>query len=296
MGYKSAILLILVEVIMLVCTSQKNYIKDVKTIISDREFNTSITNNPNRSYPELGEKITESHITGLPEIVQKYLITTGIIGQSMVSTVQVKQSGAIRTSKDGSWLVFKAVEAYNIKNSEFVWYTEVKMNPIIWMTGTDSFRNSKGHMKIKIYDLFPVVNATGESIDQGAMVRYLNEFMWFPMGYLQPSITWKEIDDKSVKVTLTSGETSVSGIIEFNDKAMPINFTAKRLMDNGKEKATMETWITPLDSWREFSGLTIPDHGYASWLLDSGEFKYIEIKVEDIEFGVNDVWSIKNKI
>ncbi len=273
------------------CAGFKTYKKDVENFQSDGNAANNIENNSDQlTYPVADEIIRPEHLENLPDIVQRYLTNTGILGTKMVSTVQLRQSGKIRTKPGAQWMNLKAVETYNIELSGFIWYAEVKMNSFVWMTGYDNFQNGRGKMKIKLYDLFPVVNASGESIDQGGMIRYLNELMWFPMGFLHPSVTWGKETKNSIEVMLTIRDRTVSGTFEFSREGIPINFTAKRYMDDGKGNASLETWITPMDSWRVYSGLTLPEHGYAAWVLDSGEFRYIELKVEDVEFGTDSIW------
>ena len=276
------------------CSSFNQYKKDTENLCSTK-VNTGLQAAPSdvgreRIYPLPGDIITEEHLSGLPEIVQRYMIESGILGQTMVSTVQMRQTGKIRTAPDAPWMKVKAVEIYNIERSNFLWYADVKMNPFIRLTGYDLLQDGHGSMKIKLFDLFPVVNATGPSIDQGAMMRYLNELMWLPMGYLHPAVSWNQQEEKSVEVSMNINNITVSGILEFNDNALPINFTAKRYMDDGKGGSSLEAWMTPLDSWREFHGVILPEHGYASWMLEDGEFQYIELTVEDVQFGVEDIW------
>ncbi len=288
------ILFFSLEVSILGCSTYKQYKQDAENLCSPAAVPGSPAVQPDegkgRIYPLPGEIITTDHFTGLPEIVQRYLNETGVAGQKMVSTVQLRQTGKIRTALDAPWMKVKSVETYNIELSEFLWYADVKMNPIISLTGYDRFQNGHGSMKIKMFDIFSVVDASGPSIDQGGMMRYLNELMWLPMGYLHPSVSWGYSDDKSVEVSLTIKKTTVSGLIEFNNESLPVNFTAKRYMDDGKGKPTLETWTTPLDSWREYHGVILPEHGFASWMLEDGEFKYIELTIEDVEFGVDEIW------
>lgn len=37
--------------------------------------------------------------------------------------------------------------------------------------------------------------ATGSEIDQGTMMRYLNEMTWFPAAFLGENISWKAVDE-----------------------------------------------------------------------------------------------------
>lgn len=285
---------VIMEVGVIGCTSFRSYKQDAENLCSTKDVAGLPVAQSNelegRHYPLTGEIITTEHLFGLPEIVQRYLKETGVVGQTMVSTVQLRQTGKIRTAPDAPWMKVKAVETYNIELSEFLWYADVKMNPFVWLAGYDRFQDGHGVMKIKMYDLFSVVDASGPSIDQGGMIRYLNELMWLPMGYLHPSVSWGHGDEKSVEVSITINEMTVSGIIDFNNDALPINFTAKRFMDDGKGRSSLETWMVPIDSWREYHGVILPEHGYASWMLEDGEFQYIELTVEDVEFGVNEVW------
>lgn len=168
--------------------------------------------------------------------------------------------------------------------------TSDRKNPFVFLTGYDSFLCGHGSMKIKMYDLFSVVNASGYSIDQGGMVRCLNELMWLPMGYLYPSVSLGQADDFSAEVILKVDEMTVSGIIDFNSAGMLTNFTAKRYMDNGNGEQSLEAWRVPIDSFREYHGVILPEHGYASWMLEDGEFEYIELTLEDIEYGIGDIW------
>jgi Family of unknown function (DUF6544) len=283
-------MLFLLEIIMIGCTSFNQYKNESENICKTKYEVLQNDTQKGRIYPLPGETITTAHLSGLPEIIKRYLKSSGLVGQKMVSSVQIRQTGKIRTKPDNNWMKVKAVETFNIGSSEFLWYADVRMNPFISLTGLDVFKDGHGSMKIKIYDLFSVVDASGPSIDQGGMIRYLNELMWLPMAYLHPSVNWAEEDKNSIEVSLTINGTKVSGIIEFNNDSLPINFEAKRYMDDGKGQPSLETWTTPLDSWREYHGIILPEHGYATWQLENGEFRYIELTLEDVEFGVTEIW------
>ena len=61
--------------------------------------------------------------------------------------------------------------------------------------GRDAFLQGQGHMLIKILGWIPVADASGPTTDQGTMLRYLGETVWFPAGALHPAIAWEQIDD-----------------------------------------------------------------------------------------------------
>ena len=46
-------------------------------------------------------------------------------------------------------------------------------------------------------------DATGPKVDQGALLRYLNETMWFPAAALSPYITWQDKNANSATATMS---------------------------------------------------------------------------------------------
>lgn len=72
-------------------------------------------------------------------------------------------------------------------------------------------------MLIKILSLFTVADSKGKEIDQGSLLRYLAETMWFPTAALNEYLYWEEMDQYNAKVTMTYDEITASGIFTFND-------------------------------------------------------------------------------
>jgi Family of unknown function (DUF6544) len=62
----------------------------------------------------------------------------------------------------------------------------------------------------KIAGLFTVFDARGPELDQGTMMRYLNEMTWFPIALLSDYVTWQAVDDLSFDVTFTDQGRSVT--------------------------------------------------------------------------------------
>ena len=69
----------------------------------------------------------------------------------------------------------------------------------------------------KVAGLFKVVDFRGEELNQGTMLRYLNEMTWFPIALLSDYITWQAVDDRAVDVTFTDCGKSVSARLFFGD-------------------------------------------------------------------------------
>lgn len=250
------------------------------------KFNRAIKNLIENLYSEANTQdviVTEAMIKNLPKPVRKYLTYTGVVGKQVPKTVYLKQVGKIRQNPEASWMNFEATEYYSVNPPKFIWKASLPSSRLPLVLGLDKFADGQGNMTIKMLSLFSIVDAKGKEINQGAMMRYLNEMMWFPAAFLGNNISWKEIDDTSAEVTLTDKGKTASAILYFDGEGKLINFVAKRYMTSGKNYQ-LETWATPIAEYGEFEGLKLPVKGSAVWNLDGRDYKYIDISVSEIEY------------
>jgi hypothetical protein len=138
-------------------------------------------------------------------------------------------------------------------------------------------------MLIKIPPFATIADVRGEQINQGALLRYLNEIMWFPSAYLSDYIEWESIDSTSAKATITYGGVTASAILYFDAEGKMTNFEAQRYYIEG-DKSSLETWTTPIKEYRDINGMRLPVKGEGVWKLDSGDFPYIKVEITDIEY------------
>ncbi len=134
--------------------------------------------------------VTEAMLAPLPEPMQRYLRYSGIVGKPMIHTVRLKQAGRFRTGPDQAWLDFTAEQYYTVDTPGFVWNTTMRIHGIPFLVGRDLYQNATGNMQITIGALITVANGRGPQMDQGTMLRYLNEMMWFPTAYLGDNISF----------------------------------------------------------------------------------------------------------
>jgi hypothetical protein len=138
-------------------------------------------------------------------------------------------------------------------------------------------------MLIKLPPFIKIADARGDEINQGTLLRFLNEMMWFPTAYLSEYIQWEAIDSTSARATMSYGGVTASAIIYFNEKGEMTDFVARRYMsvDGGY---SLETWSTPIKEYREINGIRFPVKGEGVWKLSSGDFTYIKLEIIDIEY------------
>ena len=227
--------------------------------------------------------VDEEKIAGLPGPVQRSLRRCGVVGREVPSSVVVRQEGRIRTASDARWLRFEASEEYQLDPPGFVWNAALKIAGLTLGRARDSLSAGRGHMNVRLLGTFTVVDETGPEMDQGALVRWLNESMWFPAVWATDTISWEPIDDTSALGSISVGDLSVHAEFLFDEEGRLFDFRADRFYLDGSE-ALLTPWSTPVDGYGQFGGLELPSSGRAVWALPDGDLDYIEIRVTDVRY------------
>lgn len=225
--------------------------------------------------------ITEAHLLPLPEVVQRYLRYSQVIGKEPIRTVRLKQIGKMRQSAQQPWMKLDAEEYYSVNPPGFLWVGTIRKGGFPLVRARDRYRDGKGNMQIKLGTLFTIADATGAGMDQASLMRYLNEMMWFPTAFLGPNISFEPVDQASAKVTLTDLGTQVTATMYFDEQGRPTDFVAPRSYREG-----LETWSTPITSYGEFGGFKLPVKGKAVWKLPEGDLEYLDVVIPALEYNV----------
>jgi hypothetical protein len=228
--------------------------------------------------------VTEEMLQKLPEPVKRYLVYTGVLGKPIIQTVRLKQVGKIRKDAEQPWMNFEAKEYYSSNSPCFLWVAYMKFFGLPLVKVRDFYMEGKGNILVKAVSLFTVANSAGKEMDQGAMMRYLNEMMWFPSAFLRDNISFESIDSNSARVTLKDMGKSVTATMYFDFEGKLTNFMAPRYRDMGKNKFELENWSTPIREYGEFEGLKLPLRGAGVWNLKEGDLEYIDLTVTDLKY------------
>jgi hypothetical protein len=227
--------------------------------------------------------ITEDALSNLPEPVQKYMHYTGVVGHPWIQSARLKQFGKFRQGVDRPWMDFSAEEFYTTDPPGFRWNAKFKRMGIPLLRVEDKYENGHGSMLGKLAGLKTIFDARGKELDQGSMMRYLNEVMWFPTAYLGDNMRWEAVDDKSAKVKFSDGGREIEASLYFDKEGRLENFIAKRYREIEGEYS-LDTWSTPITAYGEFARLKFPIRGSAIWHLPEGDLSYIVLKIKDIEY------------
>jgi hypothetical protein len=134
---------------------------------------------------------------------------------------------------------------------------------------------------MRILSLVPVAQKTGGDLDQGAMLRYLGEIVWFPAAAISPYITWEGIDAGSARATMSYGGIVATAVFHFDEQGRVSGIDATR---NNDARGRPEPWSIPVKAYGEFQGVRVPSEGDGVWTYETGEFPYIHWRITEIEY------------
>jgi hypothetical protein len=218
----------------------------------------------------------------LPPPVQRWLEVSGVVGRERAQTVRLKQRGEMRVRPDGAWMPAQAEQYFSVDPPGFVWRVDVTMMSVLPVAGRDSYAEGKGHMLIKAASLVSVVDAAGDAIDQGTLLRFLGEIVWFPSAALSPCITWEPLDATRAKATMQHGAVTASALFSFDERGRFLGMSAERYFGGGATPA-LQRWVVSATEWRVIRGIEIPVKGDVTWKLPAGDFNYYRWEITDVE-------------
>jgi hypothetical protein len=134
---------------------------------------------------------------------------------------------------------------------------------------------------MKVLSLIPVTDKAGGGLNQGALLRYLGETVWFPAGAVAPYITWAPRDTSSAVATMTYGGVTASVTFCFDQEGRVSELRAERYNDT---QGRLVPWSVQITAYGEFGGVRVPTEGEGAWKYPSGDFSYIRWRVADIQY------------
>ncbi|HQG47430.1 MAG TPA: hypothetical protein PLG50_17365, partial [bacterium] len=149
----------------------------------------------------------------------------------------------------------------------------------------DMYQDCRGRMVIKLASLLPIVNASGPETDQGTLLRWLGETVWFPSAALSPHIAWEAVDSLSAKATMSYGGVTASGIFTFTPDGDFSSFIADRYYYR-KEGSTLEPWLVRVEEggYGELGGIRMPVRCSVTWRFKEGDFTWYKLYIDAAEY------------
>jgi hypothetical protein len=234
------------------------------------------------------ESINDADLAHLPAPVQRYLRGAGVVAQPRVRNFRVRMRGRIRNGPDARWMPLTA-EQYNfVDEPARLFYLNASMLTIP-VQGYHRYVGPSASMTVKAAALVPVVQVSGPEMDQGETVTMFNDMcVMAPATLIDPAIVWDEVDDRTVRARFTNAGHTIRAELSFNQAGELTNFwSADRYQTSPDGKNVKKVrWSTPLAGYRSFGPVRLASGGEARWHEPSGDYAYIELTLDDIQYNV----------
>ncbi len=219
---------------------------------------------------------SSKQLDGLPAPVQKYFRHVLKEGQRYISYVNLTHNGVFKTAETKNWIKIDGEEYFTTEKPGFLWHGKTDL-----FTVTDKYINGKGKIKVTLLSIYNTINAKGPHYNQGELLRWLGESVWFPTNLLPSDyLKWSAIDNESAKINFNYKSLSLSYIVRFNTLGEIISLETKRYMGDGQ----LESWIGKLSNYQLLNNILIPTSLEAIWNLKSGEFPYAKFNLTAIDY------------
>jgi hypothetical protein len=234
------------------------------------------------------EPVSDEDLARLPTPVQRYLRRAGIVGQPRVRSFHVRMHGRIRNGRDARWMPL-AAEQYNVVDEPARLFFLSGSMFTIPVHGYHRYIGPSATMTVKAAALVPVVQVSGDEMNQGETVTMFNDMcIMAPATLIDPAIVWEPVDDRTARASFTNAGRTIRAELSFNEAGELRNFWSDdryQTSPDGKSVTKMR-WSTPLTGYRSFGPVRLASGGEARWHQPSGEYVYIELTFDDIQYNM----------
>ena len=156
----------------------------------------------------VGELFSEEMVSNLPDPARRYFLHAIRPGTPLSPRVHFGYHGSMKPGRQMPWMSL-TVEQIVAKERGFVWKARARSGPLV-LTAADHYLDGSGRMRISLFGLVPVVNATGSDLSRSALGRLLIESLLLPSSLLPgPNVQIEGIDESRFKATVKlHGETT----------------------------------------------------------------------------------------
>ncbi len=218
------------------------------------------------------KNIDFASLSTLPPPVERYFKHVLTDGQAMIKTVEMQQSGKLRSSaKNKKWYGFTSSQVISPSTTGFVWNAKVEMPLFTHIRVHDSYHSGIGSGRVALLSAFAVGSDTDISaLNSGALHRYLAEAVWYPTALLPLSgVIWTAIDDNSALAKLTDNNITVSLEFRFNTTGEITSiFTPARFYRNNNGTYQAMPWEIKTGNYKAQDGMRIPFHAEVGWHVE----------------------------
>jgi hypothetical protein len=195
--------------------------------------------------------------------------------------------GRIRSGPEARWMALSAEQHNFFDQPARSFYLNASMF-MLPVQGYHRYVGPSATMRVKAAALMPVVDMSGPEMNQGETVTMFNDMCIMAPALIHPAIRWVPVDAHTVKASFTNAGITVRAELSFNDAGELTNFWSDdRYQASPDGQSTkLVRWSTPVGGYRSFGPFRLPSGGEGKWHEPDGEYAYIELAIDDVQYNV----------
>jgi hypothetical protein len=197
--------------------------------------------------------------------------------------------GRIRNGRDTRWMPIRA-EQYNFMDEPArLFYLNASMF-MIPVQGYHRYVGPSATMVVKAAALVRVAEASGDEMTQAETVTLFNDMcVMAPATLIDPAIAWEEVDARTARAVFTNAGHTIRAELSFNDAGELVNFWSDDRYQTSPDGTgnTRVRWSTPIGGYRSFGSVRLASEGEGRWHEPDGEYTYIQITIDDVQYNVD---------
>ena len=232
---------------------------------------------------DAGRSVDPEEFEGLPDPVRRYFETVLEEGRPHVRSVRLEQRGEFRLREsERTWRPMEATQRFTVDPPGFVWSATVRVLPFLPVRILDAYDHGTGVLRARLLSTITVADVGPDrDMNEGELVRYLAEAVWFPTALLpSEGVEWEAVDDSSARATIEDGGNTASAVFHFDEDDRVERVTTERYRQEADDHAP---WTGRFSAYEERNRLVVPTAAEVEWNLPKEDRPYWRAEIERIE-------------
>ncbi|MEF8869956.1 MAG: DUF6544 family protein [Haloarculaceae archaeon] len=232
---------------------------------------------------DAGRAFAAEDVADLPDPVRRYFETAIEEGRPYVRSARLEQRGEFRLGDaERTWRPMEATQRFTVDPPGFVWSAVVRVLPFLPVRVLDAYDHGSGVLRARLLSTVTVVDVGPDrEMNEGELLRYLAEAVWFPTALLPTEgVEWEAVDDRSARATIEHGGNTATATFHFDERDRVERVTAERYRQETDDHAP---WTGHFRAYETRNGLSVPTEADVEWNLPEGDRPYWRARIARIE-------------
>lgn len=236
-----------------------------------------------------GERFTLERMSGLPDLLQKYIINSGYIGNHMMDHMVIRfHKARFGISRGKKPILVRFMQVNFAKRPDRHAFLSGRIAGLP-LQAKDSVLDGAGSMTGMLAKQFQLFRSAGAKMDQSQLITALADAVYMPSLFLQEYVSWRTVDDRTIEGTIRWKSVTGKGRFTFDPNGDIIRFeTNDRYMDENGKGSTLTPWYVDYSDYKSQNGYIQPGAVKASWVLPDGDYTYFESGHIEISYRIKE--------